>query len=111
VVLPAYTAIDTVGVGPIRLRGNRIEALFGDEPPGDRGPRGIELVRAVRAFPDQHEMRIAADLVEHVGGWDTEGCLDQSVLQYRDRIPRRRAGTDGRGGEQPPDLVVQGDQL
>jgi hypothetical protein len=54
---PAHEAVDAVRVGPVGLDGDRGEALFVDQPPRDRGAIGVELVRAVRGFAEEHDRR------------------------------------------------------
>src|SRR5207237_1218550 len=55
----ANEPVDAIGIRPICLDIDGVEALLGDESLGDLRAVAVELVRAVRRLADQDEMRVA----------------------------------------------------
>src|SRR5262249_15385476 len=63
VVAPsANVAVDSIGVRPVGLDGDRIEALLDDQALRDLGPLPVELMRSVRRLANEHETSIADQL-------------------------------------------------
>jgi hypothetical protein len=52
---PAHVAVDAIGVGPVGFDGDGVEAVLFDQQLRDARAFGVELVRAVRGFAEQHE--------------------------------------------------------
>lgn len=65
------------GVGPVGLGGDHGEAVPLDEAAGDRGARGVEFVRAVAGFAQQHDLAI---------GEAIEGRGEGFVVDVRQRL-------------------------
>ena len=61
---PAHVPVHAIGIGPVGLRGDRAEALLGDQALRDLGPNPIELVRTVRRLSEQDVAR-RADALQH----------------------------------------------
>ena len=64
VAAAADVAVDTIGVGPVRLDGDGVKPFSTDQPLGDLGTLAVELVRAVRRLAQQDEARVADELEE-----------------------------------------------
>jgi len=70
VAFPAHVSINPVGIGPVCFDRDGAEALLEDQPLGDFGALGVKVVRAMRSFTKQHELRIAYQIEKRsvVGG-------------------------------------------
>src|SRR2546421_12936838 len=64
--LAAHVAVDAVGVRPVGLDGDGVEALLNDQTFSYLRPLAVELVRAVRSLAQQHEARFADQLQQRV---------------------------------------------
>jgi hypothetical protein len=76
-------AVDPVGLWPVRLHGDGVEAGVLDQPPGHARPLDVELVRPVRCLADQHATRVAAAIDQRVVvarmARQRTGCIEERV--------------------------------
>jgi hypothetical protein len=90
--LCAYEAVEPVGVGPVGLHGYRSVAGLRYEALGDRGPFGVELVRAVGGLPEEGEAALRRSLDQRVVVLNCAGQGVQCVCQLHFRCSRPRRG-------------------
>ena len=81
-VVPAATDIPVhpVGIGPVSLGRDRAKSPVLDQPTRNLRPRRVELAGAVGRLADQHQLRVADQIEQHLVG---RACLPLPV-------PRRR---------------------
>ena len=105
-----HVAVDPVGVGPVGLGRDRAEALLLDQPLCDLGASLVELVSAVRALADQHDARVANQLLQHFRRWYTCGRVHADAADHLCRclfnLHGRPCDAGGRRGEKFADLLV-----
>jgi hypothetical protein len=60
----AHEAVHAIGIGPVGLHCDRVEAALLDEEAGNPGSLAVELVRPVGSLPEEHHARIADPIQE-----------------------------------------------
>jgi len=108
----ADVPVDPVGIGPVRLGRDRAESSFLDQPACHLRPRRVELTGAVGSLADQHEVRVADQIEQHIVGRRSFGHRhrlgpDGGYLRRTGPASGSRPGPRGRAKE-VPDLFVGG---
>jgi hypothetical protein len=83
----SHVTMDTEAIRPIRFANHRSKAIALNQPLREFGTPGVEFMRAMRGFPDQHQL-CAADALNkgiEVSGarkWSRGLCDDQRLALY-----------------------------
>jgi hypothetical protein len=81
----ADPAIDAIRVGPVRLDRNNVELFLPDERARQVRANPVELVRAVRGLPDEHNTRVINQVKQRpyavLSRLEPEGRMENSVCR------------------------------
>ena len=58
--------VHPIGIGPVSLDGDRVEAELVDQSPGETGALSVELVRPVRRFADHDDVPVPNQFEQRV---------------------------------------------
>ncbi len=80
----ADVGVDLRRIRPVRFRGDDVEAVPLDQPPGDRRPSAVELAGAMAGLADEDHAGVG-EALEGVGkmgvfrGWQGDGVTPEAV--------------------------------